>query len=74
MYFVGSNRTYGKQINLGQTIRFIAGLVSQEHAVEEEIKSMSESRRVKHSLSLAVVIHAALIKDAIELLPLSVGD
>jgi V8-like Glu-specific endopeptidase len=53
VYFVASNRTYGGKVK----------------AVEEEIRSLTETRRAKHPLSLAVVVHAALIREAIELLP-----
>jgi len=69
VYFVGTNRSYGGGIKLGETIQFFAGLVSQEKLVEEEIQSLTETRRTKHPLSLAVVVHASLIKETIELLP-----
>lgn len=69
VYFVGSNRTYGGGTMLGETIQFLAGLVSQEKILEEEIKSLTETRKAKHPLSLAVVVHAAMIREAIEILP-----
>lgn len=69
VYFIASNRTYGSGTRLGERINFIAGLVSQEEVIEEEIRSLTETRRAKHPLSLAVVVHAALIREAIELLP-----
>lgn len=69
VYFVSSNRTYGGTTKLGETIQVLAGLVSQEKLVEEEIRSLTETRRSKQPLSLAVVVHAALIREAIELLP-----
>lgn len=69
VYFVSTNRIYGGETRLGQTIHLVAGLVSQEQVVEEEIKSLTETRRAKHPLSLAVVVHAALIRETIELLP-----
>lgn len=69
VYFVASNRTYGGSTRLGETIQFLAGLVSDEKFVEEEIRSLTETRQAKHPLSLAVVVHAALIREAVELLP-----
>ena len=69
VYFVESNRSYGRATRLGETIQFFAGLVSQEKLVEEEIRSLTETRRAKHPLSLAVVVHASLILETIELLP-----
>ncbi len=69
VYFTASNRTYGGSTMLGETIQFLAGLVSQEQIIEEEIRSFTETRLARHPLSLAVVIHAALIREAIELLP-----
>ncbi|MFH1919164.1 MAG: trypsin-like peptidase domain-containing protein, partial [Planctomycetota bacterium] len=69
VYFTQVSRTYGGSTRLGQTLQFVAGLVSQQRFVEEEIHSLSETRRAKHPLSLAVVIHADLIRETIESLP-----
>ena len=69
VYFVSSNRSYGGEVKLGQTIHVLAGLVSGEKVIEEEIRSLTETRLAKHPLSLAVVVHASLIREAIELLP-----
>ena len=69
VYFVSSNRTYGGGVRLGQTINVLAGLVSEEKVIKEEIRSLTETRLAKHPLSLAVVVHAALIRETIELLP-----
>lgn len=68
VYFAAPNRTVGTKVIMGN-ISFLAGLVSQETLVEEEIQSLTESRRVKYPLSLAVVIHASLIRESINLLP-----
>ncbi len=69
VYFVDRNRTYGGGLKLGETIQFFAGLVSQEQVIEQETRSITETRLVKYPLSLAVVVHAALIKETIDLLP-----
>ena len=69
VYFVQSNRAYGGSTILGQTIQFFAGIVSQEKFLEEEVRSITETRRTKHRLSIAVVVHATLIRETIDLLP-----
>ena len=68
VYFVGLNRKYKGGINIGE-VRFIIGLVSEELVVEEQVKSLSEISIKKHPLSLARVIPAVFIKEAIDLLP-----
>jgi hypothetical protein len=45
------------------------GLVTQEQVIEEEVRSLAETRRVKHALGLAVVVSAPLIRETIEMLP-----
>jgi V8-like Glu-specific endopeptidase len=69
VYFVDRNRTFGGTTNLGTTIQFLVGLVSQQSMIEEEVKSMSETRRVQHQLGIGIVIHASLIREALDLLP-----
>lgn len=69
VYFVQSNRAYGGSTRLGQTIQFFAGIVSQEKFLEEEVRSITETRRTRHRLSIAVVVHAAIIRETIDLLP-----
>jgi hypothetical protein len=69
VYMVDSNRTYGgSTINIG-TVQFLVGLVSEQKIVDEEIKSLTEVRKQRHQLGLGVVIHAALIREALDLLP-----
>jgi len=69
VYFVESNRTYGGGTKLGQIIQFFAGIVSQEKILEEEIRSLTETRYTKHRLSIAEVVHATLIQETIDILP-----
>lgn len=69
VYFVDRNRSFGGQIFLSNVVAFIAGVITEEGNYEEEITSLTETRRVKHPLSLAIVVHASLIKEAIDLLP-----
>jgi hypothetical protein len=69
VYFTATNRTYGGATHLGETIAVVMGLVSQEQVIEEEVRSLAETRRVKHALGLAVVIAAPLIRETVDLLP-----
>ena len=68
VYFVESNRSYGGTIHFG-TVNFLVGLVSEQRFAEEQIKSLTELRTTRYRLGLAVVIHAALIREALNLLP-----
>jgi hypothetical protein len=68
VYFVDSNRAFGGGVNIG-TFQFLVGLVSEQKVAEEQIKSLTEMRTQRHQLGLAVVIHGALIREALELLP-----
>ena len=68
VYFVESNRAYGGSINIG-TVQFLVGLVSEQRVAEEQIKSLTEMRFQRYRLGLGVVIHAALIREALNLLP-----
>jgi len=68
VYFVESGRTYAGGMHVG-LIQFIAGLVSQEHVIREKVESLYEVREERHPLSLATVVHASFIKEAIEMLP-----
>jgi hypothetical protein len=69
VYLVQTNRLYKNNIALGQTIHIIVGLVSQERFLPEHIllPYSEEVRQVQ--LGLAVVVHASLIKQSIDLLP-----
>lgn len=62
VYFADTNRIVRGNIS---TVRFIAGLVSQEFNVTEKIQSQYEKTEKTYPLSLAVIIHASHIKDTI---------
>jgi S1-C subfamily serine protease len=47
----------------------VVGLVSQQQEVQERIESLSEVTVRKHTLGLAVVVHAAFIRETIDALP-----
>jgi S1-C subfamily serine protease len=65
VYFMQINRRVGNSINFGSYVQFIVGLVSEQVVVTERVISGT----VNHSLGLARVVHASLIREAIELLP-----
>jgi hypothetical protein len=68
VYLLDSNRVYEGSTHIG-TVQFLVGLVSEQTVFEEEIKALSEKRTLRHQLGLATVIHAALIREALDLLP-----
>jgi S1-C subfamily serine protease len=68
VFFATGGRFFKRGFAMGK-IQFIAGLVSEERVLTEEIESLTETRQARHPLGLAVVVHASLIREAIELLP-----
>lgn len=68
VFLVHSGRTYGGAMHIG-TIQLIIGLVSKEKIWTEEIPELYGSRQQIHTLGLGEVVHASLIKEALELLP-----
>jgi hypothetical protein len=69
VYFIGTSRPHRNTLNLGEEIRFIMGLVSEELIMNEEIKSLTEVTTRGHQLGLAKVIPASFIQETINLLP-----
>jgi len=69
VYIVESNRWYKGGARLGQQLHIIVGLVSQERFVAEQISSLYSQELRQFQLGLALVVHASLIKEAINLLP-----
>jgi S1-C subfamily serine protease len=62
------NRVYAGGTHIGVT-QFIAGLVSQEQNVTEQIKSLTEVLIKTHKLAIGVVIHAGFIDELVRSLP-----
>ena len=71
VYLSDSNRIYGGTTNIG-TVQFLVGLVSEQASFNEEIKMGGKKVTLAHQLGLAIVIHASLIREALDLLPLPV--
>jgi S1-C subfamily serine protease len=68
VYFVESTRTYGGVTHM-ETIHFIIGLVSGESLVQQQISGPYSEEMRQFQLGLAVVVHASLLKQAVNLLP-----
>jgi hypothetical protein len=45
------------------------GLVIEQKIVTEKVATINEERTTTHPLSVAIVVHASLIRDAIAMLP-----
>jgi len=69
VYMVEANRMYGHTFYVGQTVTFIAGLVSQEATMPQQFVGPYSSEMRQIQLGLAMVVHASLIKQAIYMLP-----
>ena len=69
VYFSETNRVYGGKMKVGETVQFIAGLVSSEEVIKERTQRIHETSVRRHPLFLANVIPAQFIKETIELLP-----
>src|SRR5256712_10440917 len=61
VYMSSNNRTYGGRMHTGGTVHFIVGLVTQQGSENLTF--------AKERLSLSSVIHASLIRKAVEMLP-----
>jgi hypothetical protein len=68
VFMIEKNRAYGGAIHVGVT-SFIAGLLSEERAMDIAYQTPFETKMQRHPLKLGVVIHASLIKETIEMLP-----
>jgi hypothetical protein len=50
-------------------VRLIVGLVTGQHFLDEEMKMVYGTTRLRHRLDLAVVVHAAFIRETLQRLP-----
>lgn len=69
VYFVDANRVYGGRLHLGVEHHFIMGMVTSEIRITQEVQELYGSRQETYPLALAQVVHASLIREAINLLP-----
>ena len=54
---------------MGRPIQMLFGVVIEEQMLQEEVKSLTEIRKISHPLSLAVVVTAPVVRATIALLP-----
>jgi len=69
VYFVDANRVYGGRLHLGVEHHFLMGLVTSEIRITQEIQELYGRRQEVYPLALAQIVHASLIREAINLLP-----
>ena len=68
VFMIEKNRIYGGGMHVEIT-QFIVGLVSQERSLKIGYRTPYEQKIELHPLKLGVIIHASLIREAIEMLP-----
>lgn len=69
VFLISQNRFYESSFHISEINRYIIGLVTQEFRYTEQTKTLYETKTTDLPLKLGVVIHASLIKEAIESLP-----
>lgn len=52
-----------------EDVRLIVGLVAAQQFLDEELKMIYETTKVRHRLGLAIVVHASFIRETIERIP-----
>jgi hypothetical protein len=69
VFMIETNRSYGCGVHIGRTTQLIIGLVSQERIMKFKSQTLYEQKWQTHPLKLGTIVHAALIKETIEMLP-----
>jgi S1-C subfamily serine protease len=69
VYMVDENRAFQGNVNLGSVTQLILGLVTQETTHVEQLIGQYNAEVHRYPLSLATVVHASFIKEAINMLP-----
>ena len=64
---VSQNRVYAGGTHVG-VVNFIIGLVSGERVLQERVEMLFEKREQTHTLKIAQVVHASMIKETIDIL------
>jgi hypothetical protein len=68
VYLEEHDRFYAGKPQAGR-VQLIVGLISGQHMIDEQYKMIYQSGLTRHRMGLAIVMHAASIREAIELLP-----
>ena len=66
IYLSETNRFYAGKVHRGR-VQLILGLMSGQHFIDEEVKMIYGSSKLKHRLGLGSVVHAAFIREVIDL-------
>jgi hypothetical protein len=72
VYMEEHNRYYAGKIQEGR-VQLILGLISGQHMIDEQYKMIYQSGMTRHRMGLAIVMHAASIREAIDMLSKPAG-
>ena len=64
----------GNALQVGTTFHFVMGLVSRQRMITQKIEELYGKREQSYPLGLAEIVHASIVREAIELLPLPEDD
>ena len=67
--YLASARRSGAEEEDRDEVRLIVGLVTRQMFLDEEMKMIYGTTKLRHRLSLAVVVHASFIRETIQRLP-----
>jgi hypothetical protein len=70
VYLSESHRLSDERRQL-ESVNLILGLIVGQHNIDEEVKTLYETRKVRHRLGFAIVVHAAFVRETIDRLPVS---
>lgn len=65
--FVCQSRVYAGGFHPG-TVNFMIGLVSGERIIQERVETLFEKKEETHTLKIAQVVHASLIRETLQIL------
>jgi hypothetical protein len=63
--FVSHNRVYAGGLHAG-TVNFMIGLVSGERIIQERVETLFEKKEETHTLKIAQIVHASLIRETLQ--------
>ena len=68
VYLSEANRFYAGSSHEGR-VELVLGLISGQQFLNEEIKSIYLTEKLRHRMGLGIVVHAAAIRETLDLLP-----
>lgn len=69
VYIVDRGLAYQDVVHIGETVQFIAGLVSEATSGREQLTGQYSLEIRRIPLNLATIVHASFIKEAVNMLP-----